>query len=99
MVEYFYDRGVSVGYIFINWNISFGGSVVMGVYRSLIREDLMVVVGVLVMDIIDGKGEIRKVERNESDDDWLVVLISLGLLGIIVRIKFKIYFDSKVYVK
>ncbi|KAK4673671.1 hypothetical protein QC763_113120 [Podospora pseudopauciseta] len=99
LAEYLHDRGASVGYTLTNWNISFGGSVAMGAHRSSIREDSMVAAGVLAMDIIDGKGEIRKVKRNESDDDWLAASTSLGLLGIIARIKLKIYPDSKVYAK
>ncbi|KAK4648873.1 uncharacterized protein QC761_0015530 [Podospora bellae-mahoneyi] len=82
LAEYLHDRGASVGYTLTNWNISFGGSVVMGAHRSSIREDSMVAA-----------------ERNESDDDWLAASTSLGLLGIIARIKLKIYPDSKVYAK
>jgi FAD/FMN-containing dehydrogenase len=99
LAEYLHERGASVGYTLTNWNISFGGSVAMGAHRSSIREESMVAAGVLAMDIIDGKGEVRRVVRDEGDDEWLAASTSLGLLGIIARIKLQIYPDTKVYAK
>lgn len=98
LAEYLHDRGASVGYTLTNWNISFGGSVAMGAHRSSIREHSMVAAGALAMDIIDGRGEVRRVERGESEE-WLAASTSLGLLGVIARIKLKVYPDSKVYAK
>ena len=99
LAEYLHDRGASVGYTLTNWNISFGGSIAMGAHRSSLREDSMVAAGALALDIIDGRGEVRHIERDNADDDWLAASTSLGLLGIIARIKLKIYPDSKVYAK
>jgi FAD/FMN-containing dehydrogenase len=99
LAEYLHERGASVGYTLTNWNISFGGSVAMGAHRSSIREESMVAAGVLEMDIIDGMGEVRRVVRDEADDEWLAASTSLGLLGIIARMKLQIYPDTKVYAK
>ncbi|KAM7222851.1 hypothetical protein V8F06_001749 [Rhypophila decipiens] len=99
LAQYLHDRGASVGYTLTNWNISFGGSIAMGAHRSSIREDSMVAAGALWLDIVDGTGEIRHVERDNADDDWLAASTSLGLLGIIARIKLRIYPDTKVYAK
>ncbi|CRK25221.1 hypothetical protein BN1723_018205, partial [Verticillium longisporum] len=57
----------------------------------------MVAAGVLEMDIVDGTGQVRRIVRDEKNDDWLAASTSLGLLGVIVRMKFKIYPDFKVY--
>lgn len=97
LAEWLHARGASVGYTLVNWNITLAGSVAMGAHRSSIREDSMVAAGVLEMDIVDGTGEVRRIVRDETDDDWLAASTSLGLLGIIVRMKFKIYPDFKVY--
>ncbi|KAK0633182.1 hypothetical protein B0T14DRAFT_491401 [Immersiella caudata] len=97
LAEYLHQRGASVGYTLTNWNISFGGSVAMGAHRSSIREHSMVAAGALAMEIVDGRGEVRRVERDEGSDDWLAASTSLGLLGVIVRIKLRIYRDTKVY--
>ena len=58
----------------------------------------MVASGALAMDIVDGQGDLRHIERNDSEE-WLAASTSLGLLGIIARIKLKIYPDTKVYAK
>ncbi|KAK4156993.1 hypothetical protein C8A00DRAFT_40579 [Chaetomidium leptoderma] len=97
LAEYLHARGASVGYTLTNWNISFGGSVAMGAHRSSIREESMVAAGVLAMDIIDGRGEVRRVVRDERDDEWLAASTSLGLLGIIARVQLRVYGDTKVY--
>jgi len=99
LAEFLHERGASVGYTLTNWNISFGGSVAMGAHRSSIREHSMVAAGALSMDIIDGRGEVRHVERDEGNDEWFAASTSLGLLGIIARIKLRIYPDAKVYAK
>lgn len=57
----------------------------------------MVVGGVLALDIIDGNGDIQHIERDESNDDWLAASTSLGLLGIIARVKMQIFPETKVY--
>ena len=97
LADYLHARGASVGYALVNWNISLGGSIAMGAHRSSLREDSMVAAGALALDIIDGTGTIRHIERNDNDDDWLAASTSLGLLGIIARIKMKIYPDTKIY--
>lgn len=68
----------------------------MGAHRSSIREESMVAAGVQSLDIIDGSGQLRHLERDESDQ-WLAASTSLGLLGVIVRMKFTIHPDFKVY--
>ena len=96
LAEYLHARGASVGYTLTNWNISFGGSIAMGAHRSSLREDSMVAAGALAMEIIDGEGVVRRVER-DGGDEWLAASTSLGLLGIIARIKLRVYPDTKVY--
>ncbi|KAL4949701.1 hypothetical protein BDW69DRAFT_69929 [Aspergillus filifer] len=96
LAEYLHDNGASAGYTLVNWNITLAGCVAMGAHRSSIREDSMVAAGVLSLDIIDGNGELRHLERDDSDE-WLAASTSLGLLGVIVRMKFMIYPDFKVY--
>lgn len=59
----------------------------------------MVAAGAMALDIIVGNGTIHRVERNENNDEWLAASTSLGLLGIIARIKMKIYPDTKVYAR
>ena len=98
LAAYLHERGASVGYTLTNWNITFGGSVAMGAHRSSLREESMVSAGVLEMEIVDGKGVVRRVGR-DGGDDWLAASTSLGLLGIIVRMKLKVYPDTKVYAK
>lgn len=95
--EYLHGRNASMGYTLVNWNITMAGAVAMGGHRSAIREDSAVAAGVLSVDIINGDGEIVTVDRDETNDDWLAASTSLGLLGIIARMKFKIYPDFKVF--
>jgi FAD/FMN-containing dehydrogenase len=99
LAEYLHARGASVGYALVNWNITLAGSVAMGAHRSSLKEDSMVAAGALEIHIIDGEGRMRKVVRHEKDDEWLAASTSLGLLGVIARMKFKIYPDFKVYAK
>ncbi|KAI3393627.1 hypothetical protein diail_3854 [Diaporthe ilicicola] len=97
LADYLHARGANIGTGLVNWNISLGGSVAMGAHRTSLREDAVVVGGVLSMDIIDGSGNIRTVERDESNDEWLAASTSLGLLGIIARLKMKIYPETVLY--
>ncbi|KAF2805377.1 FAD/FMN-containing dehydrogenase [Mytilinidion resinicola] len=99
LAEYLHARGASVGYALVNWNITLAGSVAMGAHRSSLREDSMVAAGALEIHIIDGSGSLRKVVRDETDDEWLAASTSLGLLGPIARMKFRIFPDFKVYAK
>ncbi|KAI1854355.1 hypothetical protein JX265_012524 [Neoarthrinium moseri] len=99
LAEYLHENGASMGYTLVNWNISMAGAVAMGAHRSSIREESMVAAGVLSLDIINGNGDIVTVERDETNDDWLAASTSLGLLGVIARMKFKIYPDFKVFAK
>ncbi|KAK1585349.1 uncharacterized protein LY79DRAFT_704836 [Colletotrichum navitas] len=41
--------------------------------------------------------DILSLIRDDGDDEWLAASTSPGLLGVIVRIKFRIYPDFKVY--
>ncbi|KAB2579938.1 putative fad fmn-containing dehydrogenase protein [Lasiodiplodia theobromae] len=97
LAEYLHQRGASVGYTLVNWNITLAGSVAMGAHRSSLREDSMVAAGVEELHIVDGSGKTRVVARDEGSDEWLAASTSLGLLGVIVRMKMKIYPDFKVY--
>ncbi|KAF2638188.1 FAD/FMN-containing dehydrogenase [Massarina eburnea CBS 473.64] len=97
LAEYLHDKGASVGYTLVNWNITLAGSIAMGAHRSSLRNDSMVAAGALELHIIDGNGNIKVVIRDDNNDDWLAASTSLGLLGVIARIKFKIYPDFKVY--
>ncbi|ATY61605.1 FAD FMN-containing dehydrogenase [Cordyceps militaris] len=97
LADYLHERGANIGTGLVNWNVSLGGSVAMGAHRTALREDAAVVGGVLAMDIVDGSGEVRRVERNETDDAWLAASTSLGLLGVIVRLEMKVHAETKVY--
>lgn len=97
LAEYLHARNASMGYTLVNWNITLAGAVAMGGHRSSVREPSAVAAGVLSVDIINGEGEIVTVERDETNDDWLAASTSLGLLGIIARMKFKVYPDFKVF--
>lgn len=97
LADYLHEQGANMGPGLVNWNISVTGSIAMGAHRTSLREQAAVVGGVLSMDIIDGTGEIRTIDKDEEDDDWLAASTSLGLLGIIARVKMQIYPESKVY--
>lgn len=99
LAEWLHARGASVGYTLVNWNITLAGSVAMGAHRSSLREDSMVAAGALQIDIIDGKGEVREVVKDVGSDEWLAASTSLGLLGVIARMRIKVYPDFKVYAK
>ena len=98
LAEYLHKNNASMGYTLVNWNITLAGSIAMGAHRSSLREDSMVAAGALELHIIDGNGDLRVVERSDSDE-WLAASTSLGLLGVIVKVKFKIYPDFKVFAK
>lgn len=97
LAEYLHARSASMGYALVNWNMTIAGAVAMGAHRSSLREASMVAAGVLEIHIIDGTGTIQKIPRDEMSDTWLAASTSLGLLGPIARLKFKIYDDFKVY--
>jgi L-gulonolactone oxidase len=97
LAEYLHERGAAIGYALVNWNMTIAGAVAMGAHRSSLREASMVAAGALEIHIIDGTGTIRKIVRDETNEDWLAASTSLGLLGPIARIKFKIYPDFKLY--
>lgn len=98
LAEYLHLNNASMGYTLVNWNITLAGSIAMGAHRSSLREESMVAAGALELHIIDGNGELRVIKRSESDE-WLAASTSLGLLGVIAKVKFKIYPDFKVYAK
>jgi L-gulonolactone oxidase len=97
LAEYLHERGASIGYTLVNWNMTIAGAVAMGAHRSSLREESMVAAGALEIHIIDGTGTINEIVRDESSDEWLAASTSLGLLGPIARLKFKIFPDFKVY--
>lgn len=97
LAEYLHDRGASMGYTLVNWNMTIAGAVAMGAHRSSLREASMVAAGVEEIHIVDGSGTIQEIPRDETSDEWLAASTSLGLLGPIVRLKFKIYEDFMVY--
>ena len=97
LADYLHERSANIGTGLVNWNISLGGSVAMGAHRTSLREDAVVVGGVLSLDIIDGTGTIRTIERDDNNDEWLAASTSLGLLGIIARLKMKIYPETVLY--
>ncbi|GAM89077.1 hypothetical protein ANO11243_071120 [Dothideomycetidae sp. 11243] len=97
LAEYLHQRGASMGYTLVNWNMTIAGAMAMGAHRSSLRKASMVAAGALEVHIIDGTGTMRRIVRDQSSDDWLAVSTSLGLLGILAKIKFRIYPDFKVY--
>ena len=98
LAEYLHTNKASMGYTLVNWNITLAGSIAMGAHRSSLREESMVAAGALELHIVDGSGNLRIVTRSDSDE-WLAASTSLGLLGVIVKVKFKIYPDFKLYAK
>jgi L-gulonolactone oxidase len=97
LASYLHENGASIGYALVNWNMTIAGAVAMGAHRSSLREASMVAAGALEIHLIDGTGTIQKIVRDDGNDDWLAASTSLGLLGPIARIKFRIYEDFKVY--
>ena len=68
----------------------------MGAHRSSLREHSMVPAAALAMDIVNGKGELIRVTKDETNDTWLAATTSLGLLGVIARVDFAIVPDYKI---
>uniref|UniRef100_A0A0W0FAW3 D-arabinono-1,4-lactone oxidase n=1 Tax=Moniliophthora roreri TaxID=221103 RepID=A0A0W0FAW3_MONRR len=97
VADWLHKRGASLGYTLVNWNITIAGAIAMGAHRSSLREDSQVSAAALAMDIINGKGEIIHLERDPNDDRWNAATTSLGLLGIVARVKFAVVSDYKVY--
>jgi L-gulonolactone oxidase len=94
--EWLHERGANIGTGLVNWNISIGGCVAMGAHRTSLKSDAVVVGGVRALELIDGSGEIRHIEKDESNEEWLAASTSLGLLGIITRLKLAVYPETKV---
>ncbi|KAJ7149432.1 hypothetical protein C8R43DRAFT_1007086 [Mycena crocata] len=97
VAEWLQARGAALGYTLVNWNITLGGAIAMGAHRSSLREDSQVSAAALAMDIINGKGDLIHIEKNTSNDTWLAATTSLGLLGIIARVKIAVLADYKVW--
>ncbi|KAJ7907133.1 hypothetical protein B0H13DRAFT_2233495 [Mycena leptocephala] len=97
VAEWLQDRGAALGYTLVNWNITLGGAIAMGAHRSSLREDSQVSAAALAMDIINGKGELIHIEKTANNDTWLAATTSLGLLGVIARIKISVLADYKVW--
>ncbi|KAJ7453026.1 hypothetical protein B0H11DRAFT_2072313, partial [Mycena galericulata] len=97
IAEWLQERGAALGYTLVNWNITLGGAIAMGAHRSSLREDSQVSAAALAMDIINGKGELVHIEKDVNNDTWLAATTSLGLLGIIARIKISVLADYKVW--
>ncbi|KAF8148240.1 hypothetical protein B0H34DRAFT_668792, partial [Crassisporium funariophilum] len=97
VADWLHARGASLGYTLVNWNISLGGAMAMGAHRSSLGEDSQVSTSALAFDIINGKGELVHLDRDQKNDTWLAATTSLGLLGIIARVKMEILADFKVY--
>ncbi|KAK1833118.1 hypothetical protein QBC39DRAFT_390156 [Podospora conica] len=94
LAAFLHERGASVGYALTNWNITFGGAVAMGAHRSSLREDSMVAAGAEGVEIVDARGGRRWVGR--GDGDWGAASTSLGLLGVVVRVRLRVRGDGKV---
>ncbi|KAJ7738986.1 hypothetical protein B0H16DRAFT_1729661 [Mycena metata] len=96
VAQWLQDRGAALGFTLVNWNITLGGAIAMGAHRSSLREDSQVSAAALEMDIINGQGELVHLVKDDSDT-WLAATTSLGLLGVIARIKLSILADYKVW--
>ncbi|KAJ6479535.1 hypothetical protein C8R47DRAFT_1219084 [Mycena vitilis] len=97
VAQWLQDRGAALGYTLVNWNITLGGAIAMGAHRSSLREDSQVSAAALEMDIINGKGDVVHLSKTANNDTWLAATTSLGLLGIIARIKISVLADYKVW--
>ncbi|KAF8903988.1 hypothetical protein CPB85DRAFT_1377016 [Mucidula mucida] len=85
LAEWLHDRGAAIGYTLVNWNITIAGAVAMGAHRSSLREDSQV------------SSDSIHLDRDQSNMTWLAATTSLGLLGVIARVKMAILADYKVY--
>lgn len=98
LAAYLHERGASVGYALTNWNITFGGAVAMGAHRSSLREASMVAAGAEGVEIVDAAGGRRWVGRGDGrGEEWAAASTSLGLLGVVVRVKLRVWEDTKVF--
>ncbi|KAL0960536.1 hypothetical protein HGRIS_005574 [Hohenbuehelia grisea] len=97
VADWLHARGAALGYTLVNWNITIAGAIAMGAHRSSLREDSQVSAAALALDIINGNGELIHLERDQRNDTWLAAQTSLGLLGVIARVKLQVYADYKVY--
>ncbi|KAJ6603491.1 hypothetical protein DFH09DRAFT_1242778 [Mycena vulgaris] len=97
VAQWLKDRSLALGYTLVNWNITIAGAVAMGAHRSSLREDSRVPAAAVAMDIINGKGELVHLEKDQSNDTWLATTTSLGLLGLIARVQIAVFVDYKVY--
>ncbi|KAJ6540523.1 hypothetical protein B0H19DRAFT_1077929 [Mycena capillaripes] len=99
VAQWLQDRGAALGFTLgaVNWNITLGGAIAMGAHRSSLREDSQVSAAALAMDIINGKGDLIHLEKNANNDTWLAATTSLGLLGVIARVKIAVMADYKVW--
>jgi L-gulonolactone oxidase len=97
LANWLHARNAAIGYTLVNWNISIAGAIAMGGHRSSLREDSMVAASALALDIVNGKGELVHLEQDMSSDTWLAATTSLGLLGAITKVKFKVRPDFKVW--
>ncbi|KAH7394460.1 hypothetical protein BKA66DRAFT_301020 [Pyrenochaeta sp. MPI-SDFR-AT-0127] len=95
LADYLHNRGASIGYTLVNWNITIAGSIAMGAHRSSLKNDSMVAAGALELHIVDGKGDLKVIKKGDTEE-WSAASTSLGLLGVIVKVKMKIYPEFKV---
>ncbi|KAJ3106478.1 hypothetical protein HDU97_006264 [Phlyctochytrium planicorne] len=89
LADYLHPRGFSIGYTLVNWNLTVVGAIATGSHRSSLRHPSTVGEGALEITIVDGKGDLR-VLTPASGDEWRAAKTSLGLMGIIVSVKFRI---------
>ncbi|KAG6901367.1 hypothetical protein C0995_012870 [Termitomyces sp. Mi166 len=97
VAEWLHARGASLSYTLVNWNITIAGAMAMGAHRSSLREDSQVSSAALAFDIINGNGDLVHLEKDQTNDTWLAATTSLGLLGVIARVKLGVLADFKVY--
>ncbi|KAF5374157.1 hypothetical protein D9615_008869 [Tricholomella constricta] len=97
VAEWLHERGASLGYTLVNWNITIAGAMAMGAHRSSLREHSQASSAALAFDIINGNGDLVHIDKDETSDTWLSATTSLGLLGVIARVKMEVLADFKVY--
>ncbi|KAJ3195491.1 hypothetical protein HDU67_004350, partial [Dinochytrium kinnereticum] len=89
LADYLHPRGWSIGYTLVNWNLTVVGAIATSSHRSSLSHPSAVAEGALEMSIVDGNGDIR-VLTPSSGDEWRAAKASLGLMGIIASVKFRI---------
>ncbi|KAF9037407.1 hypothetical protein BDZ89DRAFT_1090687 [Hymenopellis radicata] len=97
LAEWLHDRGAAIGYTLVNWNITIAGAVAMGAHRSSLREDSQVSIIHHNHYLHVPPGDLIHLDRDQSNTTWLAATTSLGLLGVIARVKMAILADYKVY--